>query len=348
MKIQVVFRYIFSTFLVAFFSLNSSAQNITGTWEGFMRNEFLQINVQQTGTILCGFTYDYVLAEKTNHCRAYYTGRYEDGFILFTGTSFIENSGSHVLMTIGLLTSYEDGKLVLKGRVDTRTLSDAFLTDKNDEVITLRRSSPFPRNAPGTSQACYTPTPEKDADSAPIPKLQPKPAPVKPMPVPVKPKPVPAKPVPSPAKPKPVLVTPKKTDIKPEAIKPVVVAPVELPAIIKGRKQDEQGKIIVNTKTIYLKIYDNGEVDGDTVTVYYDGKLIVNKQRLSEKPIEVTLTVEDNSDVHRLVLFADNLGSIPPNTALIVVTAGKKRFELRSDADLNKNAVLLIKYEPEE
>jgi hypothetical protein len=43
-------------------------------------------------------------------------------------------------------------------------------------------------------------------------------------------------------------------------------------------------------------------------------------------------------------MFAENLGSIPPNTALIVVTAGNKRYELRSKASLEENAVLLFEY----
>ena len=95
-----------------------------------------------------------------------------------------------------------------------------------------------------------------------------------------------------------------------------------------------------------LKLYDNGVVDGDTVSVYYDGKLLIDKQRLSEKPIEVTLELKDN-DLHELTMFAENLGGIPPNTALIVVTAGSKRYELRSSADLKKNAVLLFQYDPD-
>ena len=120
------------------------------------------------------------------------------------------------------------------------------------------------------------------------------------------------------------------------------------PAIdLKNRKIEIIDQLTIVADSLQFTLYDNGEVDGDTVTVYYDGRLIVNKQRLSEKPIEVTLTVDENEEGHRLVLFADNLGSIPPNTALIVVTAGKKRFELRSDADMNKNAVMVIKYERE-
>ena len=45
-------------------------------------------------------------------------------------------------------------------------------------------------------------------------------------------------------------------------------------------------------------------------------------------------------------MYAENLGSIPPNTALIVVTAGDKRYELRSKASLEENAVLVIEYKP--
>ncbi|MBK6635388.1 MAG: hypothetical protein IPG38_14745 [Chitinophagaceae bacterium] len=47
---------------------------------------------------------------------------------------------------------------------------------------------------------------------------------------------------------------------------------------------------------------------------------------------------------HEIVLFAHNLGSIPPNTALIVVNAGDQRFELYSSASLTENAVLVFEY----
>lgn len=338
MKPTFIFKHFtFLAILAAFFPVQLNAQNISGTWEGYIRDEFLQINIQQNGTTLCGFTYDYVILNRENHCRAYYAGKYEDGFVLFTGTSFIENSGSHVLMTIGLLTDYIDGKLVLRGRVDTHTVDDAYITDKSDEIIVLRRTSPFPQNVPGTTQPCYNTPPEKKTDI----KSQGKPS----VPKPVNPKPAPIVPKPDPVKSKPADPEPVKP--KPEVIIPKVTVPADLPARIKERKQDEQGRITVNVKTINLKIYDNGVVDGDTVSVYYNGKLIVDKQRLSEKPIEINLTLDDNIDLQQLTLFAENLGSFPPNTALIVVTAGSKRFELRSDADLKKNAVLIFKYEPQ-
>ena len=45
-------------------------------------------------------------------------------------------------------------------------------------------------------------------------------------------------------------------------------------------------------------------------------------------------------------MVAENLGSIPPNTALIVVYAGNKRYELFSSASLEENAVLVFEYKP--
>jgi hypothetical protein len=51
--------------------------------------------------------------------------------------------------------------------------------------------------------------------------------------------------------------------------------------------------------------------------------------------------------VNELVLFAENLGSISPNTAVVIVTAGNKRFELYSKADLQQNAVLKFIYKPD-
>ncbi len=347
MKKYIFTRY-FLILLISLFFYSSSlcAQNITGTWEGFMRDEYLQINIKQTGTTVCGFTYDYVIASPKNHCRAYYAGRFEDGMLLISGTSFIENSGAHVLMTIGLLTRYVNGELVLQGRVDTNTFLDSDLTDREAEVVTLKRMSKIPRNVPGTGSPCYNgkqPKPFSEKENNPFIKNQPQPKTEKPA----------LKPAPAP-KPKPG--TPSKTPetnknvqpVKPnkDPVIPITKEKAELPQRISERKKEEQGKLTVNARTVYLKIYDNGVVDGDTVSVYFDGKLLVDKQRLSEKAIEVQIELQDN-DIHELTLFAENLGGIPPNTALIVVTAGSKRYELRSSADLKKNAVLLFEYRPD-
>ena len=67
-------------------------------------------------------------------------------------------------------------------------------------------------------------------------------------------------------------------------------------------------------------------------------------QLVSEKPIILDLELDENIVKNEIILFAENLGSISPNTALIVVNSGDKRYQLFSNTDQGKNAVLVIEY----
>jgi lactam utilization protein B len=96
--------------------------------------------------------------------------------------------------------------------------------------------------------------------------------------------------------------------------------------------------------SIRLVLYDNGEIDGDTVTVFYNGAMIHNSVPLNVKPIEVTLAVNKNMVVNTIELMANNLGSIPPNTALLLIYTGKERHELRVSSDYSTNARIDIKH----
>jgi hypothetical protein len=140
-----------------------------------------------------------------------------------------------------------------------------------------------------------------------------------------------------------------------DSLRPVIIAP---PVVIKKdsaagaktvaqRKNKEQIHIEVEVKTINLKVYDNAIIDGDTVSILYNGKMLVTHQLLSEKAIELNIELDEKQTRHEITLFAENLGSIPPNTALIVITAGKKRYELFASASLEENAVLVFDYKPQ-
>lgn len=97
--------------------------------------------------------------------------------------------------------------------------------------------------------------------------------------------------------------------------------------------------IQVKNKTVRVDLYDNGEVDGDSISVFYNGNLLMSSKRLSEKPITLNITVEDGI-INELVMYAQNLGTIAPNTALMVVTDGDKRYEVRITSDLQKSGVI--------
>ena len=79
---------------------------------------------------------------------------------------------------------------------------------------------------------------------------------------------------------------------------------------------------------IKVDFYDNGEIDGDTISVFFNGKLILSKQRLTDKPLSVMIKLDPNRDINDLVMYADNLGSIPPNTALMIAVIDGKRNEV--------------------
>jgi hypothetical protein len=101
--------------------------------------------------------------------------------------------------------------------------------------------------------------------------------------------------------------------------------------------------VTVESPQIRIQLYDNGEIDGDTITVFINNKLLLYQQRLTEKPLTIDFTAFPDTD-YELVMYADNLGSIPPNTALMIVTAGKKKFEAFLSSSEQKSATVKFVY----
>ncbi|MEJ0101053.1 MAG: hypothetical protein WDO19_00220 [Bacteroidota bacterium] len=113
---------------------------------------------------------------------------------------------------------------------------------------------------------------------------------------------------------------------------------------MKLRENNLVQTITTEAQNVTLKIYDNGEIDDDTISVYLDKKLVLSKQRLSASPLIVNIKMTEDDDVHELVMVADNLGRIPPNTSLMIVTAGDKRYEVRITSNEQRNAVVRFVY----
>ena len=110
-----------------------------------------------------------------------------------------------------------------------------------------------------------------------------------------------------------------------------------------NRKNVVMKTIDVKSADIKIELYDNGDVDGDEVTVYFNGSVISNKQKLTEKAITINVKAIKNAS-NELVMYADNLGSIPPNTALMKVYCDGQVYEVRMESDEKKNGVIRFSF----
>jgi hypothetical protein len=111
----------------------------------------------------------------------------------------------------------------------------------------------------------------------------------------------------------------------------------------KQRENIVSKEINVESDSLKVDFYDNGEVDGDSISIFYNDKLIAFNRILSTKAVHFDVVLDSTKELNEISMFADNLGSIPPNTALMVVTDGKKRYEVSMSSNLSQNATLRIR-----
>ena len=119
---------------------------------------------------------------------------------------------------------------------------------------------------------------------------------------------------------------------------------IPIPDVIRDRDNPLVKKILTNSMDITIQLYDNGEIDGDTITVYDNNQVIAYHKGLTKKAITLNIKASSDDPVHEIVMVANNLGAIPPNTALMIVTTGDKRYELFISSDETKNAKIIILY----
>ena len=111
----------------------------------------------------------------------------------------------------------------------------------------------------------------------------------------------------------------------------------------KQRENIVNDEITVESDSLKIDFYDNGEIDGDSISVFFNKQLIAFHQKLSTRSVHFDIVLDRSQAVNELTMFADNLGSIPPNTSLMQIDDGKKRYQVRLSSSLEKNATVKIK-----
>lgn len=119
---------------------------------------------------------------------------------------------------------------------------------------------------------------------------------------------------------------------------------IPVPDMIRDRENPLVRRITTGSQDIRIELYDNGDIDGDTITVYNNNEVIAYRKGLTGKPITINIKADEQNPHHEFIMAANNLGSIPPNTALMVITTDGKRYELFLSADEKKNAKVIIDY----
>lgn len=102
----------------------------------------------------------------------------------------------------------------------------------------------------------------------------------------------------------------------------------------------------VTTDSITLRLFDNGIVDGDTVSVFNNDAIIISRIGLTSHAFEIKIPVDKTND-NKIVMYAHNLGEIPPNTALMEIYSGKQMYSLLITSDLQKSSGIVLNYKQE-
>jgi hypothetical protein len=148
---------------------------------------------------------------------------------------------------------------------------------------------------------------------------------------------------------KPVI---EKKEIKTEPIvgtktpetKNPVPANKDAAVFIAERKSEFSQVVNFKSDSLELALYDNGEIDGDTVSILMNGEIILARQGLKASAIKKTIYITPGKDDEfTLVLYAENLGKYPPNTGLLVVHDGDDVYNVRFSADFQTNAGIVFR-----
>ena len=127
--------------------------------------------------------------------------------------------------------------------------------------------------------------------------------------------------------------------------KNITIAPAKPQTIEEkfvSRKKVFATEIPVTGDSIELRFYDNAQIDGDSISLFLNDKLIFEHIRLTEKAYTIKLPVTALSSSNELIMVAENLGSIPPNTSYMVAMVEDKRYEARLESTEGSSAMIRL------
>jgi len=310
------------SFIICVLLLNQvEAQPITGVWKGRIDKKKVELKIIQKGDSLTGTSYYY---ESANSYRRYTIKGFFDAAnnsAVWWDDQLVEDRSGILAGNKGPLLSVADfncpggGEMYLngqtspkdkvddkKGGVDLTKVTASTFNDEWNYVIshyTIGANDPYIIDSIALIASTLPKrSREKQTASEPIPTASKKGmVSIPPMPAPaVQRYPVPAR-------------------------------PPTIEEKFTSRKKILTKEILLTGDSIEIRFYDNAEIDGDSISLFLNNKLIYHHVRLSDKPFTVKLAVADLLETNELTMVAENLGAIPPNTSFMVAIVEDKRYE---------------------
>jgi hypothetical protein len=128
------------------------------------------------------------------------------------------------------------------------------------------------------------------------------------------------------------------------AAKKVLSKPDSLMVVaFEARKNVINDIVEVQSDSVRINFYDNGDIDGDSIAIFLNKLPVLTHQLLTAKALNVYIKLDSTKEINDISMFAENLGSIPPNTALMIITDGIVRKEVYLSSSLIQNATVRIK-----
>ena len=111
-----------------------------------------------------------------------------------------------------------------------------------------------------------------------------------------------------------------------------------------AKRKEVLNKVLdVESDSVRVSFYDNGEIDGDSISVFVNKQVVLTHQELAAKALTMYLHIDSTRETNDISMYAENLGKYPPNTALMVVTDGKNRYEVFLSSTLTENATIQLR-----
>ena len=115
-----------------------------------------------------------------------------------------------------------------------------------------------------------------------------------------------------------------------------------IPLTLNGRKVNASHPVEVQSKNISLYVWDDDQVDGDIISLNFNGQWVLNAYKLTKKKKVVNVTLNDKGN-NFLLLYAHNEGDTPPNTAGVSIYDGVKETRLIMKSDLKSCDAVRLK-----